>query len=167
REDGKPGAGRAEGGGERRGEVHPGALGLDLQPVAGEHPGLVHLAPAVVGPPDPGLVRRARKDFCRAQRKRSSSKSKAKIPAARSGRPRYVVLLGPGALLLARLAGKDQGPGSVPALLGAGDGQRHHLLLGSAHGDRSEERRVGKECRSRWSRCDKRKKKRGDGRAEA
>ena len=41
-----------------RSEVLPRALDDDLQPVAGEHPGLVHLAPAVVGPPDSGLVRR-------------------------------------------------------------------------------------------------------------
>ena len=36
-------------------------LGQHLQPVAQQHPGLVHLAPAVVGPPDPGLVRHRRR----------------------------------------------------------------------------------------------------------
>ena len=36
----------------------PEQLGQHLQPVDEEHPGLVHLAPAVVGPPDSGLVRR-------------------------------------------------------------------------------------------------------------
>jgi valyl-tRNA synthetase len=40
--------------------VLPGELGQHLQPVAQQHPGLVHLAPAVVGPPHPGLVRRGR-----------------------------------------------------------------------------------------------------------
>ena len=45
-------AGRARGRGARRGEVLPRALGQHLQPVAGEHPGLVHLAPALVGSPD-------------------------------------------------------------------------------------------------------------------
>ena len=38
-----------------------------------------------------------------------------------------------GAVLLARLAGEDAGPGHVPALLRAGHRQRHHLLLGGAH----------------------------------
>jgi valyl-tRNA synthetase len=33
-------------------------LGEDLVQLAGEHPALVRLAPALVGPPDPGLVRR-------------------------------------------------------------------------------------------------------------
>jgi valyl-tRNA synthetase len=42
----------------RRDQVLPGKLGQHLQPVAEQHPGLVHLPPAVVGPPDSGLVRR-------------------------------------------------------------------------------------------------------------
>ena len=61
----KPGGGRQvdhrEGprrGGFRRNHLRPGKLGQYLQPVAQQHPGLVHLAPALVGPPDPGLVRR-------------------------------------------------------------------------------------------------------------
>jgi valyl-tRNA synthetase len=37
---------------------------LDPQP-----PGLVHLAPAVVGPPDPGVVRRRGQRLCRARTK--------------------------------------------------------------------------------------------------
>ena len=53
---------RAEGASTRceSGEVtlRAGELGQHLQPVDEQHPGLVHLAPAVVGPPDPGLVRR-------------------------------------------------------------------------------------------------------------
>ena len=35
-----------------RDQVRPGELGQHLQPVAQQHPGLVHLAPALVGPPD-------------------------------------------------------------------------------------------------------------------
>src|ERR1039458_3732763 len=31
------------------------------------------------------------------------------------------------------------------------DWAEHDLTKGNQHGDRSEERRVGKECRSRWS----------------
>ena len=54
----------------RRGEVGRGALrarelGQHLQPLDGEHPGLDDLAPALVGPSDPGLVRRRRQRLCR------------------------------------------------------------------------------------------------------
>jgi valyl-tRNA synthetase len=48
--------------GDRRGETraHRGRaeeLGEHLFPLDGKHPTLVHLAPAMVGPPDPRLVR--------------------------------------------------------------------------------------------------------------
>ena len=49
---------------------------------------------------------------------------------ARRRRARHVVFLRAGAVLLARLAGKNPGSRHLPALLGAGDGVRHHLLLG-------------------------------------
>ncbi len=39
---------------------HPGELGEDLFRLDGEHPALVRLAPALVGPPDPGVVRAGR-----------------------------------------------------------------------------------------------------------
>ena len=42
----------------------PGAVGHDLLRVDAQHPALVHLAPALVGPSDPGLVR-ARRDRLR------------------------------------------------------------------------------------------------------
>ena len=43
-------------------------LGEDLLRLDGEHPALVHLAPAVVGPPDPGLVRAGRQGLRRRGR---------------------------------------------------------------------------------------------------
>ena len=64
---------RAEGhrgGGLGRGEVRARAVGQHLQPVDEQHPGLVHQPPAVVGPPDPGLVRQRRRTLRRAQRGR-------------------------------------------------------------------------------------------------
>ena len=70
---------------QRRREVLSRALDHDLQPLAGEHPGLVHLAPALVGPPDPGLVRRGRQHLRRAQRGRSQGAGAARrATAARS-----------------------------------------------------------------------------------
>ena len=51
----------------RRGQHFSRAMEDDLQPVAREHSGLVHLAPAVVGSSDSGVVRRARERVRRAQ----------------------------------------------------------------------------------------------------
>ena len=65
-------------GGKGRGEVLPRALDQDLQPVAREHPGLVHLAPALVGPPDPGLVRRRREHLRRARSEGRSQSARLK-----------------------------------------------------------------------------------------
>ena len=63
--------------GDRRGEFGPGevrarTVGQHLRPVDEEHPGLVHLAPALVGPPDPGLVRQRRRGLRRPQRGRGA-----------------------------------------------------------------------------------------------
>ncbi len=49
---------------------------------------------------------------------------------ARRGRAGHLVLVGAGALLDAGLAGEDAGAGPLPAVVGAGDRLRHHLLLG-------------------------------------
>ena len=54
---------------------------------------------------------------------------------ARRRRARHLVLVGAGAILHARLAGRNAGLQDVPAVLGAGDRLRHHLLLGRADGD--------------------------------
>ena len=114
----------------RPGALRARELGQHLQPVDGQHPGLVHLAPALVGPPDPGLVRRGRQGLRRPQRSRSPGQGARQAAAARRGRAGHLVLLGAGALLHARLAGQDARPGAVPALQRAGDRLRHHLLLG-------------------------------------
>ncbi len=55
-----------------RGALRPGELDHHLQPVAHEHPGLVHLAPALVGPPHPGVVRRGRQRVRRPRRGRGA-----------------------------------------------------------------------------------------------
>ena len=56
---------------ERRGPDHPGAVEARLPRLDGEHPPLVRLAPALVGPPAPGLVlRRLRGDDRRRARAR-------------------------------------------------------------------------------------------------
>ena len=52
-------------------DVRAEELGKDLFRVDGEHPALVHLAPALVGPPDSGLVRAGRQGVRRRDRRRS------------------------------------------------------------------------------------------------
>jgi valyl-tRNA synthetase len=69
--------------GDRSGAGRPGALraramGQHLQPVDEEHPGLVHLAAALVGSPDPGLVRRRRPGLRGARRARGAAEMAAR-----------------------------------------------------------------------------------------
>ena len=47
---------------------HPRGVDEDVRPLPREHPGLVHLAPALVGPPDPRVARPERRDHGRARR---------------------------------------------------------------------------------------------------
>ncbi len=67
-------AGEARDRGRARGQdqIHPEELGEDLFRLDGKHPALVHLAPALVGPPDSGLVRTGRQSVRRADRSRGA-----------------------------------------------------------------------------------------------
>ena len=69
RRQGARGAGD-RGGARRAHRVRAEELGEDLFRLDGEHPAVVHLAPAVVGPPDPGLVRAGRQGLRRRDRGR-------------------------------------------------------------------------------------------------
>ena len=70
----RQGAGEAgdRGGARRQDQIRPEELGEDLFRLDGEHPALVHLAPAVVGPSDSGVVRAGRQGLRRADRGRSA-----------------------------------------------------------------------------------------------
>ena len=73
--------------GDRRGargphHVRAEELGDDLLRLDGEHPALVHLAPALVGPPDSGLVRR-RTARCSSPRTRIDARRPKRYGAAR------------------------------------------------------------------------------------
>ena len=77
-------------GGDRRGRgrAHPlraRALGEHLLRVDAQHPALVHLAPALVGPPDPGLVRPGRPGVRRRERGRRRTAAARATTAARRG----------------------------------------------------------------------------------
>ena len=72
------GAARHRGGAQRRDDVRAEELGKDLFRVDGEHPALVHLAPALVGSSDSGLVRAGRQGVCRRNR-RGSGRQRARL----------------------------------------------------------------------------------------
>ena len=65
------GAAGARGGALRQDHIRAEELGEDLFRLDGKHPALVHLAPALVGPPDSGVVRTGRTRFRRGDRGRS------------------------------------------------------------------------------------------------
>ena len=70
--------------GQRPGAFRARAVGEHLQPLDEQHPGLVHQPPALVGPPDPGLVRqRAASSSSRAARTKRAS---APCPPATAAR---------------------------------------------------------------------------------
>ena len=72
--------------GERTRRVRARPVDVDVPALDQQHPGLVHLAPALVGPPDPGVVRRRRQRLRRAQRSRGAR------AGAREARPRAGVV---------------------------------------------------------------------------
>ena len=120
---------------------------------------MVHLAPALVGPSDPGVVRAGRQGVCRRDRGRGglararllhrdrrdqrcagaqhgdASRQARAVPHPRRGRARHLVLLGAVAVLDARLAGRDAGAEALLSDQRAGHRLRHHLLLGRPHDD--------------------------------
>ena len=76
----------------------------DLLRLDGDHPPLVHLAPAVVGPPAAGLVRARRLATCVQDR----AAARATAGSSRDGRARHLVLVG--ALALATLGWPEDTP---------------------------------------------------------
>ena len=115
-------------------------LGEHLLRVDAQHPALEHLAPALVGPSDPRVVRTRRHDLRGGDRSRGAggrgeALRQADRAAARSRRARHLVLLGAVAVLDPGLAGGDEGARALLSRRRAGDGLRHHLLLGRADDD--------------------------------
>ena len=99
--------------GERgRVRVRARPVAVDVPPLDQQHPGLVHLAAALVGPPHSGVVRRRRQCLRRAQRSRGAragrreARSRADVVRAGRGRARHLVLVGAVVPLDARLAGR-------------------------------------------------------------
>ncbi len=116
------------------------AMGEHVFRVDAQHPALVHLAPIVVGPSDPGLVRAGRRGVRRRDRGRGGGRGPSEIwargrSAPRRGRARHLVFVGAVAVLDLGLARRD--PGARPLLSGrrAGHRLRHHLFLGRPDDD--------------------------------
>ena len=149
----------ARGGARGQDPVRAEELGEDLFRLAGEHPALVRLAPALVGPPDPGLVRARGTVYRRGDRgsgcaaaladgveRGALTEAEADGAGARSRqarrdlharrrRARHLVLLRALAVLDARLAGRDAGAEALLSDQRAGHRLRHHLLLGRPDDD--------------------------------
>ena len=84
--------------------VRAAAVGEHLLRMDAQHPALVHLAPAVVGAPDPGLVRAGRHGLRRRDRGRGARRGAGEIrprgrAAPRRGRARHLVFVGAVAVL--------------------------------------------------------------------
>ena len=119
--------------GRRRREVRAEAVRKHVLRLDAQHPGLVHQPPAVVGASHSRLVRRARQRLCGAQRNGSEGARRlGRGRGAAPGRRRagHVVFVRLVDLRHARLAGEDAGTRRLPPHQRAGDGLRHHLLLG-------------------------------------
>ena len=114
--------------------------------LAREHPPVVHLAPAVVGPPDPRLVPR-RRGPRRARRRREGRRLDAG-----PRRPGHLVLLGAVAVRDAGLARRDRRAAGLLPDRRALHGARHPLPVGRPHGDDGP-RVHGRRARSATSTC--------------
>ena len=129
---------------------HPAPAGPGVPRLDGEHPPVVHLAPALVGPPHSRLVLRLRRN----DRRRDAAGAlrgvrRSGAPPGR-GRAGHLVLLRALAVRHARLAGRDAGAAHVLSRRRQHDGARDHLPLGGAD-DHGRPRAVRRRSRSRTS----------------
>ena len=118
-------------------QFSPRPVGAGVSGLAGQPQGLVHLAPAVVGPPHPHvLLRRVRL----AGRQRGGRGNVPRVRSARApgrGRAGHVVQLAAVAVRDARLGGGGHGRARDARVLshaGAVHRARHHGAVGGAHG---------------------------------
>ena len=134
------GEARHRGGGDGPHPLRAPALGEHLFRVDAQHPALVHLAPALVGAPHPGVVRAGRPRLRRRHRGRGGGAGGAALRPERAARPRrgragHLVLIGPLAVLDARLARADGRARDLLPQQRPDHRLRHHLLLGRPDGD--------------------------------
>ena len=112
--------------------LHAGAAERRRAQLARQHPRLVHLAPDLVGPPDPGLVLPGRPhDGGRVGARRVRRVRLDRAPAGRR-RARHVVLVRALAVRDARLAGRRRPTSRILSERRQRDRPRDHLPLGGA-----------------------------------
>src|SRR5690242_19316699 len=78
--------GSARGGARSFDPLLPRALGKSLRPMAGEHSGLVHQPPGLVGTPNPGLVPASGKRKPETGKQRGSRPDRITGPRMETGR---------------------------------------------------------------------------------
>ena len=101
-----------------RGRPHPvraAAVGRDLLRVDAQHPALVHLAPALVGPSDPGLVRPGRPGVRRHGRGRRGMPRRASTMAGRSSSSATRTCSTPGSPPASGRSRRSAGPSPRPS----------------------------------------------------
>ncbi len=124
-------AGRGE---ERRHHLHAGKLQDHIPELDGEHPRLVHLAPALVGTPHPSLaLRRLQRNHRRARRANQVHEVRLIASRTRHRRARYLVLVRAAAGVSDGMARKDRRRSHVLSDDAAHHRLRHPVLLGCAH----------------------------------
>jgi valyl-tRNA synthetase len=160
-------------------QFRPEELGEDLFRVDGEHPALVHLAPALVGPSDPGLVRagrqRLRRETDEDQASRRGAGQHYVGNESLDRRMKAQALRTMPTMVRAQFLTRDEDvldtwfssalwpfstlgwPDETPELeevlsdQRAGHRFRHHLLLGRPDDDDGPAFHEGRKCRSRTS----------------
>jgi hypothetical protein len=117
----------------------PKTVGKDLLQVDGKHPALVHLAPAVVGPPDSGLVRPDGEVFVAETEEEAAAAARALRRARQLTRDEDVLDTWFSSALwpFSTLGWPEQTAGTEALLPDqrAGHRLRHHLLLGRPDDD--------------------------------
>ena len=126
-----PGRGGDQGGARATDHDLPAQLDEDLLPLDGEHPSLVHLAPALVGTPHSGVVLRRRRLRARVEGRPPGVPEVRGTGPAGSGHPRHVVLVRPLAVLDPRMARRHDRPPNLLSDLRARHGAATSCSSGS------------------------------------
>ena len=116
RERRRTGQARGTGGRAGRDRIRAAPLGEHLLRVDAQHPALVHLAPALVGPPDPRLVRPRRAHLRGRDRGRGEARRRSSITARRRSSSATPTCSTPGSRRRSGRSRRSAGPTTTPEL---------------------------------------------------